>query len=54
MESKQAKGNLPELKKYKFLAENEFDLKRRRMSVLVANKNEINLIVKGSAESIIR
>ncbi len=42
-----------ETKKYKFLDYNEFDFKRRRMSVLVERDGKILLIVKGSPDSII-
>lgn len=40
--------------KYKILDRSEFDFERRRMSVLVSDKNAKTLIVKGASESILK
>jgi len=44
----------PELKRYSVLDENEFDFKRRRMSVLAKRDKDNILIVKGASESILQ
>lgn len=47
-----AQGYKNEIKKYEILDENEFDYERKRMSVLVRNRETL-LISKGSPESIL-
>lgn len=42
-----------EYKEYKILGRNEFDFERRRMGVLVSDKNIKKMIVKGAPESIL-
>lgn len=51
-ESNKIKFLEKELASYKPIGENEFDFKRRRMSVLVCHKGRILLVAKGSWESI--
>jgi len=52
-ESIPAQNLKSELEKYKIIKKNEFDFKRRRMSVVVENEGKGMLIAKGAMESIL-
>ncbi len=52
-ESPYALQNRTKLSRYSFLDENEFDYKRKRMSVLVKQEGKTFLIAKGAHESIL-